>query len=555
MGCAHARRHLHRQRRPDRAGGRRRHRPGGRARARVARSPPSAGSSSDPDAGRRAGPGRRATGGPDHLARRRPDPARPTASDPVAPARARRPVHGDRQRRRRDGGRCGRRSSSRRRSRCHPPRGGGQLRCFHLYGALAPTRRRGDRLPGRPAAIRRARPTSRRAWCRPWSPAHRRHTTIGEELSERGGMPVTDIVAGDRHLGDARLPRRAAPGRRTGAIRRAPGRALPAAGGRAGRARPAVHLRRVQRRGRPQGRGASPTPASAASCSPRWSTSSGERSADRRPSTACSAEDADALAARYGRPRADISVIPNGTDTDRHRARPGRAARAAAARWRDRFAAERHRRPAAGAPRAVLRQLAPAEPRRRRGHPRARARAARRAVPPRRQPRRGVPRPSRPANVVFPGVVAERAKAALLGCVDVALNPMRTGSGTNLKVIEYLAAGVPVVSTPFGVRGLDVVDGDHLLRRPADGVRRARSGPTIDDPVGRASAGGGRTGPGRRALRLGRLGDRLWTMVRDDPRRPGTPHPAGLVTLVVSGWWAVTLDLFIVDDGGGLRGG
>ena len=31
--------------------------------------------------------------------------------------------------------------------------------------------------------------------------------------------------------------------------------------------------------------------------------------------TTCSAEDADALAARYGRARADFVVIPNGTDT------------------------------------------------------------------------------------------------------------------------------------------------------------------------------------------------------------------------------------------------
>jgi glycosyltransferase involved in cell wall biosynthesis len=41
---------------------------------------------------------------------------------------------------------------------------------------------------------------------------------------------------------------------------------------------------------------------------------------------------------------------------------------------------------------------------------------------------------------------------------DVAVNPMTDGAGVNLKVLEYLASGLPTVSTPFGVRGLEVAD-------------------------------------------------------------------------------------------------
>lgn len=67
-----------------------------------------------------------------------------------------------------------------------------------------------------------------------------------------------------------------------------------------------------------------------------------------------------------------------------------------------------------------------------------------------------------PPNLVFPGTVPGRAKDLLLHAADVALNPMRLGSGTNLKLLEYLAVGTPVVSTPFGARGIDVVDGEHL---------------------------------------------------------------------------------------------
>jgi glycosyltransferase involved in cell wall biosynthesis len=44
----------------------------------------------------------------------------------------------------------------------------------------------------------------------------------------------------------------------------------------------------------------------------------------------------------------------------------------------------------------------------------------------------------------------------------VATNPVVGGSGTNLKLVEYLAAGAPVVSTPHGARGLGGQDGVHL---------------------------------------------------------------------------------------------
>ncbi len=41
--------------------------------------------------------------------------------------------------------------------------------------------------------------------------------------------------------------------------------------------------------------------------------------------------------------------------------------------------------------------------------------------------------------------------------------PLRSGGGTRLKVLEALAAGTPVVSTPFGVSGLAVRNGEHVL--------------------------------------------------------------------------------------------
>lgn len=39
--------------------------------------------------------------------------------------------------------------------------------------------------------------------------------------------------------------------------------------------------------------------------------------------------------------------------------------------------------------------------------------------------------------------------------------PMASGGGTRLKVLESFAAGVPIVSTPIGIEGVDAVHGHH----------------------------------------------------------------------------------------------
>ncbi len=53
------------------------------------------------------------------------------------------------------------------------------------------------------------------------------------------------------------------------------------------------------------------------------------------------------------------------------------------------------------------------------------------------------------------GAAYARAHAAVV--------PLRAGAGSRLKVVEALARGVPLVSTPLGVEGYDVVDGEDAL--------------------------------------------------------------------------------------------
>lgn len=74
-----------------------------------------------------------------------------------------------------------------------------------------------------------------------------------------------------------------------------------------------------------------------------------------------------------------------------------------------------------------------------------------------------------PPNVGLMGEVDDGVKATTLGVADGALNPMMGGSGTNLKMLDYLAAGVPVISTRQGARGLAVADGVHLQLSEIDG--------------------------------------------------------------------------------------
>lgn len=46
---------------------------------------------------------------------------------------------------------------------------------------------------------------------------------------------------------------------------------------------------------------------------------------------------------------------------------------------------------------------------------------------------------------------------------DIAINPVLSGSGTNIKLLEYMAAGLPVISSEFGIRGLSVKPDEHVL--------------------------------------------------------------------------------------------
>ena len=51
---------------------------------------------------------------------------------------------------------------------------------------------------------------------------------------------------------------------------------------------------------------------------------------------------------------------------------------------------------------------------------------------------------------------------------DIALNPMGIGSGSSLKIFDYFSGGIPVVSTDFGMRGIDAKIGNEYISAKID---------------------------------------------------------------------------------------
>ena len=62
-----------------------------------------------------------------------------------------------------------------------------------------------------------------------------------------------------------------------------------------------------------------------------------------------------------------------------------------------------------------------------------------------------------------PGLIPFEEVPALIKACDVCVAPIFSGSGTRVKILEYLAARKPVISTAKGAEGLDAEAGRHLV--------------------------------------------------------------------------------------------
>ncbi|MDG1851820.1 MAG: glycosyltransferase family 4 protein, partial [Gammaproteobacteria bacterium] len=88
-------------------------------------------------------------------------------------------------------------------------------------------------------------------------------------------------------------------------------------------------------------------------------------------------------------------------------------------------------------------------------------------------------------NIVFVGSVDNLAE--VIPATDLAVVPLQEGGGTRMKILDYFAAGIPVISTAKGIEGIPVENGKqaliiddfdaisdaivHLLRNPQEGKK------------------------------------------------------------------------------------
>ena len=78
---------------------------------------------------------------------------------------------------------------------------------------------------------------------------------------------------------------------------------------------------------------------------------------------------------------------------------------------------------------------------------------------------------------------------------SVGVNSAVSGSGVNIKSVEYLSVGVPVVSTSRGMGGIDLLVGEDLLvaDAPADFADHIVRLLTSDETAHRVATGGHQT--------------------------------------------------------------
>ena len=71
--------------------------------------------------------------------------------------------------------------------------------------------------------------------------------------------------------------------------------------------------------------------------------------------------------------------------------------------------------------------------------------------------------PAQPLHKCMHFVGAVPDLASILPAADIAVVPLQEGGGTRMKVLDYFAAGVPVISTSKGVEGIPVIHNEHVI--------------------------------------------------------------------------------------------
>jgi glycosyltransferase involved in cell wall biosynthesis len=130
-----------------------------------------------------------------------------------------------------------------------------------------------------------------------------------------------------------------------------------------------------------------------------------------------------------------------------------------------------------------------------------------------------------PGNCRLTGAIDEATKLDLLAGADIAINPMFSGSGTNIKMFDFMAAGLPTLTTPVGGRGIETGTEAFVTATRGDFVQQLGA-LVADEPRRNALSIGARHEAERHyaweqiSPALGRLLHR-----RHAKKASGSPHP------------------------------
>lgn len=70
---------------------------------------------------------------------------------------------------------------------------------------------------------------------------------------------------------------------------------------------------------------------------------------------------------------------------------------------------------------------------------------------------------STPYEVISTGVVNRSSLPSYINAADLCLAPLRFGSGTRFKILEWMACGKPIIATRKAVEGIEVTNGDNVI--------------------------------------------------------------------------------------------
>ena len=96
---------------------------------------------------------------------------------------------------------------------------------------------------------------------------------------------------------------------------------------------------------------------------------------------------------------------------------------------------------------------------------------------------------SRHKNVVITGKLSEEDKHRWLTACDFAINPMMSGSGTNIKMFDFMAQRLPTVTTAVGARGIDTAGREAFVLVEPTAQAFAQAIEALQDPDRRLAIG------------------------------------------------------------------